>query len=460
MSNGYASRLSPKDDLGGQLGAPEKFDSEEEINRKVMELADLVRQAKRIVFFTGAGISTACGIPDFRGPNGVWTLKQQGKKLPENTTPFYAARPSFTHMAIVALYTQQKVSYVVSQNVDCLHFRSGIPRQYLAELHGNCFAERCPKCNFEYIRTFEQETVGFKLTGRSCEQKGCTGRLRDNILDWDDALPEEEYGASLGHARNADLMIVLGSSLQVTPANDIPVETVKNGGKLVIVNLQETPKDKHAHMIIRGKSDDIMKKLIIQLNCVVPIYRRQELISVKLQQSKPQLDTDGVEMTDVKLTFCGLDGPNQPIPMIQKLSASFPEVDNQVFTEIRGQKGCKPLVVHLTTRPGQLDVVMDIQFVEHVDHDKRQSKTPFELSLFNLQEFNQEVKDCNQKLFETDMQLGYVVQCQAFLSKEEASMALKKRKQSPVLEGEAMQPSSAKCQKIKIEETLEKTLET
>ena len=84
--------------------------------------------------------------------------------------------------ALVALHTAGKLRYTVSQNVDGLHLRSGLPRDRLAELHGNCFAERCGRCDREYVRDFEMETVGFKYTGRKCDS--CNGRLKDSILDW------------------------------------------------------------------------------------------------------------------------------------------------------------------------------------------------------------------------------------------------------------------------------------
>ena len=123
-----------------------------------------------MVAFTGAGISTACGIPDFRGPSGIWTLQRAGQPLPRPKVSFTHAKPSLTHQVLVGLMSAGKLDYLVSQNVDGLHLRSGIPRAALAELHGNCFCERCPGCGAEYIRDFEVETVGFKRTGRRCTQ--------------------------------------------------------------------------------------------------------------------------------------------------------------------------------------------------------------------------------------------------------------------------------------------------
>ncbi|KAK3234178.1 ditrans,polycis-polyprenyl diphosphate synthase [Cymbomonas tetramitiformis] len=136
--------------LGGQLGAREFFDPENEVRTRARQLAILIQETQSkggVVVHTGAGISTSAGIPDFRGPNGVWTCQSRGDDLPKASLPFDQARPSFTHMAILALHQAGLVRFVVSCNVDCLHIRSGLPREALAELHGNCFAERLSACS-------------------------------------------------------------------------------------------------------------------------------------------------------------------------------------------------------------------------------------------------------------------------------------------------------------------------
>ena len=103
------------------------FDSDDELERKIIELSKLIRESKHLVFHTGAGISTSCGIPDFRGPKGVWTLEAKGEK-PTFDVTFKTAKPSFTHMAIVQLEKEGYLKFVVSQNVDGLHLKSGFPR--------------------------------------------------------------------------------------------------------------------------------------------------------------------------------------------------------------------------------------------------------------------------------------------------------------------------------------------
>ncbi|RVX14708.1 NAD-dependent protein deacetylase SRT1 [Vitis vinifera] len=151
----------------------------------IERLAVMIRKSKHLVVFTGAGISTSCGIPDFRGPKGIWTLQREGKALPQASLPFHRAMPSMTHMALVELEKAGFLKFVISQNIDGLHLRSGIPRDKLAELHGNSFMEICSSCGIEYLRDFEVETIGLKETSRRCSNVDCGAKLRDTVLDWE-----------------------------------------------------------------------------------------------------------------------------------------------------------------------------------------------------------------------------------------------------------------------------------
>lgn len=195
------------------------------------------KQLYRCTAFSDTYGAHACSVPRLRS-----------KSLGYNNSRWFHAS-----QALVALMRSGKLRYVVSQNVDGLHLRSGIPRSKIAELHGNCFAERCPRCKREYIRDFEIETVnliwmsstcisacittdylvanqvGFRPTGRTCSVEGCKGKLKDHILDWEDALPEDELIASEKAASAADLAICLGTSLQIIPACNLPLRTTKAG---------------------------------------------------------------------------------------------------------------------------------------------------------------------------------------------------------------------------------------
>ena len=321
-SLGYASRLTVRDDVGGRLGDPELLDGgDAQACPKLRELVALLQAAKHVVVHTGAGVSTSAGIPDFRGPNGVWTLQKRGQPLPAATCPFELARPTYTHQALLALQRAGKLAYLVSCNVDCLHQRSGFPRHLLAELHGNCFAERCERCTAEAVRDFEQTTVGFKRTGRSCVH--CGGSMRDQVLDWDDALPQRELQLAEQHSAQADLVITLGTSLQIHPACNLPLKTVRNGGKLVIVNLQPTPKDKAASLVIRRRCDDVMRVVMAALHLQVPRFVRRDSLLVRHVSGNGSV----ARGTCFALHVCSSHGPKCAVPWLAAVHVAFLDGD-------------------------------------------------------------------------------------------------------------------------------------
>jgi len=204
MSLGYAEKLSFREDVG-TVGMPEIFDPPELVQNKIEELAVMMQKSKHLVVFTGAGISTSSGIPDFRGPKGVWTLQRAGKGIPNASLPFHRAVPSLTHMALVELERAGILKFIISQNVDSLHLRSGFPRAKLSELHGNSFKEICPCCKTEYLRDFEIETIGLKDTPRRCSDKNCGARLKDTVLDWEVSVENWQTPHTLG--RGGDLSL-------------------------------------------------------------------------------------------------------------------------------------------------------------------------------------------------------------------------------------------------------------
>lgn len=293
MSVNYAAGLSPYADKG-KCGLPEVFDPQEELERKVQELAELVKNSSYTVFHTGAGISTASGIPDFRGPTGVWTMEEKGLH-PKFDTTFENARPSKTHMALLQLEKVGILKFLVSQNVDGLHVRSGFPRDRLSELHGNMFVEECMKCGKQYVRDTVVGTMGLKPTGRLCDVpksrglRACRGKLRDTILDWEDSLPDQDLALAEDASRKADLAVTLGTSLQIQPSGNLPVMTKKKGGKLVIVNLQATKHDKHADLRIHGYVDDIMTRLLKHLQLEIPEWGGLPVGTTVKEEEKPDL---------------------------------------------------------------------------------------------------------------------------------------------------------------------------
>lgn len=281
MSCNYAEGLSPYHDKG-KLGLAEKFDSKDDVKEKILKLASWISASKHVVVHTGAGISTSAGIPDFRGPKGVWTLEAKGEK-PNINISFNDAVPTKTHMALVALVKAGKVHFVVSQNIDGLHLRSNLQRANLAELHGNMFIEQCNKCDSQFVRNSATTTVGQKCLGTNCPStrlngRPCRGRLHDTILDWEHNLPEKDLALSDFHSCVADLSICLGTTLQIVPSGNLPLHTKKHGecGRVVICNLQPTKHDKKADLIIRTYVDDVMVGVCKQLGISIPEYSASE----------------------------------------------------------------------------------------------------------------------------------------------------------------------------------------
>ena len=275
MSFNYAEGLSPYENKG-KCGLPEKFDAPESIQGKVAELTKMIQEAGHVVFHTGAGVSTSAGIPDFRGPKGVWTLEKKGLK-PEINVSWGDAKPTVTHQALASLQEAGYVQYVITQNIDGLHLKSGLPRSKMSELHGNMFIHQCSFCKRQFVRHTAVTTVGEKCLNLPCPGtgkagRGCRGKLHDIILDWEGSLPEKDLELAEMHSEVADLSVCLGTTLQILPSGNLPTWTKKHGGKLVICNLQPTKHDKKGDLIINTYVDDVMTQLCKRLGVEIKEY--------------------------------------------------------------------------------------------------------------------------------------------------------------------------------------------
>jgi len=222
-----------------------------DLEERIKKLAKWMFEAKYLVVFTGAGISTESGLPDFRGPEGIWTRQEKG--LPPKTRPFTSVEPNAGHRAVVELQNLGKLKFLISQNVDNLHLCSGIRHELLAELHGNVAKLRCHRC---------QTQVDKSLGLNSCS---CGGRLVSSVVNFGDSLPEKDLEDSFWHSGRCDLFIVVGSSLVVSPANDMPRVALRSGARLVIINQGETPMDRSCHLRFEEKIGEVLPPAVNQL---------------------------------------------------------------------------------------------------------------------------------------------------------------------------------------------------
>lgn len=245
------------------------------LEEKLLQLAKLWHAANgKVVVFTGAGFSTAAGLPDYRGPQGLWTLRLQGKVVDESSLLAMRPQPTAAHGVLTRLHALGRLAHVATTNVDGLHSLAGLPEHALSELHGNLYTEECSICLARYRREFPVRcATGLRdhLTGRSCES--CEGgALRDIIVNFGNTVEEvpsmeAQHDQAWMQCLKAELVVVLGSSLSVPTACDLPEECIAprfdkpSGGRLVIVNLQRTPKDEIASLSIRARCDEVLLEL-------------------------------------------------------------------------------------------------------------------------------------------------------------------------------------------------------
>ena len=232
-----------------------------QLKNKIHTLAQLLYEAGYPVFFTGAGISTESGLPDFRGPDGVWTRRDKGLAPRPMKTSWDAVAPNSGHYALVELQKLGKLKFLISQNVDNLHLKSGIPPDILAELHGNLTKLRCPRC---------EKTVDQSSDSVPCV---CGVALKSSVVDFGQSLPQKDLAQSYEHARRSDLFVVVGSSLVVTPAADMPREALISGAKLVILNQGETPFDKHSQIRFSERIGDVLPLTVKRLKILMGLFK-------------------------------------------------------------------------------------------------------------------------------------------------------------------------------------------
>jgi len=252
---------------------------EQNLNTLTSQAADLIINARKIIVFTGAGVSTESGIPDFRSPGGIWDrfdprdfTYQKFLTDPKGRRKMWQmqqegimtdAKPNQAHYAIAELDGLGKLDCVITQNIDYLHQKAGVPDDKIFELHGNNKWVKCLSCGNRY--DFEQVKVRLNAGEESPDCEACHGLLKPEIIFFGESLPVETLQEAANRSQNCDLFIVIGSTLVVYPAAYMPVYATSAGAKLIIINLSSTPMDEQATVLIRAKAGEVMPLVVQQV---------------------------------------------------------------------------------------------------------------------------------------------------------------------------------------------------
>jgi len=250
--------------------------NKENIDILTDKLAGLIVQSSRIVVFTGAGISTESGIPDFRGPDGIWTkfdpeefTIQHFLSSKENRKKHWVlfaqggltvnAEPNSAHYAIAELEKLNKLDCVITQNVDNLHQKAGNSLHKVLELHGNMRRVVCLGCG----KVYPNEEIMLRLKAEEVpECESCQGILKPDAVFFGEQLPQQVLDNAIQRSRGCDLFIVIGSTLVVYPAAYMPVYARDAGAKLAIINLTSTPMDRDATVLINNMAGETMAAVL------------------------------------------------------------------------------------------------------------------------------------------------------------------------------------------------------
>lgn len=241
---------------------------------------DTLQDADDVVVFTGAGVSTESGIPDFRSPGGVWDKydpsdftiqalrrdpvsywERRLERRNESTIDWDSVTPNPAHESIAALEEQGMLSYVITQNVDGLHQKAGNDPDRVLELHGTRHQSKCLECQ----QRFSLDILETKLTDKSlppqCDQ--CGGLLKRATVSFGEQLPADVLREARMAAESCDVMLAVGSSLTVQPAASLPRTTLQSGGVVIIVNLEPTGLERQDRTIfLKGKAGEVVPAIV------------------------------------------------------------------------------------------------------------------------------------------------------------------------------------------------------
>jgi NAD-dependent deacetylase len=248
-----------------------------DLETAIARLRELFEQASAVLPFTGAGISTECGIPDFRSPGGIWTKMRPiefgdflaSQEMRDESwrrrfvmeEQFGGAKPGRGHLALASLYRAGKVRAVITQNIDNLHQASGIASADVVELHGNTTYAICLECAKRYELLWVKERFSAS-GGRSPDCPECGGYIKTATISFGQSMPEAAMRRAQDLAEASDLFVAIGSSLVVWPAAGIPLLAKRNGARLVIINRDETDCDQSADLVVRGDIGAVLAPFI------------------------------------------------------------------------------------------------------------------------------------------------------------------------------------------------------
>ena len=247
----------------------------EQIIAKAIKVLD---EAHKILVFTGAGISTDSGVPDFRSPGGIWDRYDPSEfyldKIISSVTSrenywkmssdYYKlmlkAVPNAAHLALKKLEDRGKLLAIVTQNIDNLHQKAGNSPEKVIEIHGTASHVICLNCGKKYDRDVIEKRILMGEKAPACER--CAGVLKPATISFGQSMPQDKMIEAIRYAKECDLCLVLGSSLTVYPAASVPEHAVSNGALLIIINREATPLDSNADLVIQDSLANTLSKII------------------------------------------------------------------------------------------------------------------------------------------------------------------------------------------------------
>jgi NAD-dependent deacetylase len=240
--------------------------------------ADMINKAEKILVFSGAGLSTESGIPDFRSPGGLWSKydpsdfyfdkiisdEKARVKYWQMSTETYQiikeAVPNRAHLAIKVLEDMGKLIAIVTQNIDRLHHKAGNSPDKIIEIHGTVSSVSCLDCGKTYHRDDVEERLRSGVKVPYCDD--CSGILKPDTISFGQAMPTDKMALAFTYAQECNLCIVLGSSLVVYPAASVPAHAVERGAALMIINRDETPLDSQADVVIHESVSSALGEMV------------------------------------------------------------------------------------------------------------------------------------------------------------------------------------------------------